>query len=190
MSPPEDAVRRIHHDPAAFEAFYRAHLDAVLGFIARRVDDAQTAADLTTDVFLAAIDSADRYRVDKGAPAAWLFGIARNVMADEVRRRVKEARTSRRIAGQRSLEFDAVANIEARIDAERAAREVYRGLADLSGRDRALIELVAIDGLAVTEAATVLGMSPGNARVRLHRSRTRLRGFVNIDVPDQLEVVR
>jgi DNA-directed RNA polymerase specialized sigma24 family protein len=47
-------------DPDAFERFYREHVEAVQRFVARRVDDPYLAADLTTDVFVAAIESAAR----------------------------------------------------------------------------------------------------------------------------------
>src|ERR1700734_881800 len=67
-------VRQIGRDPDAFAAFYRAHLQAVQGFVARRVSDPHLAADLTADVFIAAIDSADRYRPERGAAEAWLMG--------------------------------------------------------------------------------------------------------------------
>ena len=40
--------------------------------------------------------------------------------------------------------------------------------------DRALIELVALDGLSVADAAQVLGVKPGTARVRLHRARRQI----------------
>ena len=66
-------------DPDAFEAFYSEHVDAVERFVARRVDDRELAADLTADVFVAAIESAANYRAAKGAPTAWLFGIAQFV---------------------------------------------------------------------------------------------------------------
>jgi DNA-directed RNA polymerase specialized sigma24 family protein len=47
-------------DPDAFERFYREHVEAVQRFVARRVDDPYLAADLTADVFVAAIESAAR----------------------------------------------------------------------------------------------------------------------------------
>ena len=37
-----------------------------------------------------------------------------------------------------------------------------------------MLELVGIDGLSVTDAAAVLEISPGTARVRLHRARRQL----------------
>ena len=168
-------VRRIGTDPDAFEAFYREHLGRVQRFIARRIGDPHLAADLTAEVFLAAIDNASRYRPDRGSPAAWLLGIARNVLATEFRRQHRHQQLVRRIAGRRLLDQDSLARIEDQIDAERESRNLYAALAKLSKRDRALVELVALDGLTVTEAAAVAGMKPGTARVRLHRSRQLIR---------------
>jgi RNA polymerase sigma factor (sigma-70 family) len=167
-------VARIGEDPDAFEAFYRTHLELVQRFIARRVADPHLAADLTADVFLAAIDSAAGYRPERGSPAAWLTGVARNVVAGEFRRQAKDRETIRRFSGRRHLDADSMTRIEERIDAERETRRLYDALASLPRRDRALMELVAVDGLSVTDAAAVLGVKPGTARVRLHRSRARV----------------
>ena len=96
------------------------------------------------------------------------------MLATEFRRQSRDRDVLRRISGRRLLDADSLARIEERIDAEREARKVYVALASLPRRDRALMELVAVDGLSVTEAAAVLGMQAGNARVRLHRSRKRV----------------
>ena len=58
MRAPYDPLGRIAREPDALEAFYRDHVDAVQRFVARRVSDPHLAADLTADVFLAAVDSA------------------------------------------------------------------------------------------------------------------------------------
>jgi RNA polymerase sigma-70 factor (ECF subfamily) len=167
-------VSSIATDPDVFEVFYREHLEAVQRYIARRVAHPHLAADLTADVFLAAVDSAASYRPDRGPPGNWLFGIARHVLATEFRRQSRDRDVLRRISGRRLLDADSLARIEERIDAEREARNVYVALASLPRRDRALMELVAVDGLSVAEAAAVLGVKPGTARVRLHRSRKRV----------------
>jgi DNA-directed RNA polymerase specialized sigma24 family protein len=83
-------VRLIGADPEIFEAFYREHVDAVQGFVARRVGDRERAADLTAEIFLAAIGAAGRYRSGRGSPKAWLYGIAQNVVAIERRRAGRE----------------------------------------------------------------------------------------------------
>ena len=124
-------IEQIAHDPDAFEAFYRRHVAEVTRFIARRVDDPYTAADLTAEVFLAVIESAHTYRADRGTPIAWVFGVAHRVLAAERRRAWRESNTNRRIAGRRLLDPADVARLEERIDAERSARRVYEALADL-----------------------------------------------------------
>lgn len=169
----EPDVRRIGTDPQALEAFYRDHIDAVSRFVARRVDDPHLVADLTA--FLAAIDAALSYRPDRGTPRGWLFGITRHVVADELRRQGREARAVRRVGGRRLLDPESLARIVEQIDAERDAREVTAVLDCLDPADRHLFELVALDGLTLTDVAHILGVKPNTARVRLHRCRARVR---------------
>jgi len=179
-----DELPRIAHDPGVFEAFYRANVEAVQRFVARRVDDPRLAADLTAEVFLAAIDAAPGYRPDRGAPEAWLFGIARNLVAAEHRRAGRERRARARVEGHRLLDADDVARLQDRIDAAAQARKLYAALAGLPDAERAVFELHALDGLTPGEAARVLGIRPVTARVRLHRARTALRtGLAEPDTP-------
>lgn len=171
-------VTRIGVDPDAFEAFYRQHVTAVERFVTRRVTDPHLAADLVVDVFLAAIDTSAGYRASRGSPLGWLYGVARHVVARELGRRARERTVERRISGQRLLTPESFARLEDRIDAERQAQALYAAMGELREDDRALLELVAIDGLPVAEAARALGLRPGTARVQLHRSRQRLRSLL------------
>lgn len=174
-----DDVRQIGTDPTAFEAFYREYVDAVERFVVRRVTDPHRAADLTAEVFVAAIESADGYRPSRGAPVAWLFGVARNVLAADRRRRGRELDTAQRFGGRRLLDEDDIARMEDRIDAEAQAGRLYLALDGLSDAERAVLELVSVDGLTVHDAARALGIRPVTARVRLHRARRQLQAILD-----------
>ncbi|MEU8324073.1 RNA polymerase sigma factor [Nonomuraea sp. NPDC048881] len=171
-------------DPDAFEAFYRRHVDAVTSFLARRVDDPHTAADLVAEVFMAVLDSAHTYRPGRGSEIAWLYGVARNTLSAERRRAYKESRLVDRVGGRRHLDSDDVAELVARIDAENPARRAFQAMAGLPDGDRAMLELVVIDQLTISEAATALGIRQGAARARLHRARHAL-----MDVPEMAPFV-
>jgi RNA polymerase sigma-70 factor (ECF subfamily) len=168
-------VAHIGHDAEALESFYREHVDAVLRYTTRRTDDPHDAADLVADVFLAAIHSASGYRPELGSPRAWLYGIARNVVAAERRRAARAAAAESRITGFRLLDQDDIARLEERIDAERSSRSLLALIARLPDGHREVLELTAIDGLSPAETAAVLGISTVATRVRLHRARRALR---------------
>ena len=181
----------IASDPDAFERFYREHVEEVERFVARRVGDPYLAADLTADVFVAAIESARSYRRNRGRPIAWLFGIARNVVADERRRTARRLRVATRFEGRDLVDEEDLAALHARIDAESAARSLYAELARVSDAERAVFELVAIDGLSVAEAARALGINAVAARVRYHRARRSLQerlALPALGINDQPEV--
>ncbi len=91
------------------------------------------------------------------------------------RRTARERRAEGLIAGRRLLEADDVERLAEKIDASRRVRELHRELQALPEGERAVLELVAVDGLTVAEAAAALGIRPVTARVRLHRARRALR---------------
>jgi RNA polymerase sigma-70 factor (ECF subfamily) len=168
---PAAAVR----DPELFERFYRRYVDAVTRFMARRVGDPHTVADLTAETFLAVLDSAHTFRPGRGSEIAWLYGIARNVVSSERRRVARETERDRRFSGRRLLESDDIARLEDKLDAESAGKRALAALEGLPEGERAVLELIVVDQLTVTEAATALGIRQVTARVRLYRARKALR---------------
>jgi RNA polymerase sigma-70 factor (ECF subfamily) len=85
-------------DPDAFVAFYRRHLASVLAFFLRRTGDPELTADLTAEVFAAALLSARRYQPGEKPALAWLYGIAWHKLTDSRRRGRVEARARKRLA--------------------------------------------------------------------------------------------
>ena len=158
-------------DPEAFGAFYRRHQDVVLAYMLRRTRDAELAADLTAEVFAAALVACSRFRPGGHPAIAWLFGIARHVLGYSIRRRQVEDRARRRL-GMPVLELSDVA-LEAieRLEADAA---VEAALARLPVEQRAALVLVDLQGHTVDEAAQVLGCAVGTVKSRCARGRARL----------------
>ncbi|HEY4455674.1 MAG TPA: RNA polymerase sigma factor [Pseudonocardiaceae bacterium] len=164
---------------AEFAELYRTQVDAVTAFFARRSTEPQTVADLTSDTFVQVILSLAGFDPSRGTARAWVFGIARHVYAAHLENQTKQRAKAQRLAGRRELDADQVDDLLGRIDAERAGRRLIAELSRMSDVDRALAELVDLAGLPAKEAAAVLGISAGSARMRLMRVRNRLRTTVS-----------
>ncbi len=169
-----EQLPRIGTDQDLFDAFYSEHLEDLQRFVARRVGDRERAADLTAEIFLAAIDSAHRYQ-PRGTPKSWLYGIARVLVANDRRQSGRERAGEERLRGSALLDEEDVAQMDARIDAAAQSRRLYAAMDRLPDAERAVLELVALDELSVAEAAAAAGVRPVTARVRLHRARRKLR---------------
>lgn len=160
--------------PDQIDAFYRDNLPFVRQYVARRLDDPCDVADVTADIFLRVVRSAASYRAHLGQPRAWLTGIARNAVAEHRRVGAQHDVAIRRLGGRRWLDEDSADRIVQRVAAEADARALLSQIAGLPTSLRSVVELVAVDGLAVADAAAVLNISAGAARVRYHRARRLL----------------
>ena len=165
----------IGRDKAVLERFYRAYYDEVVRYLSRRVTDPQDVADLVADTFLAAMVSAARFDPARGRVVPWLIGIAHNQVRHFQRWRHRHHDAVERAMARPALDGDDIAELERRIDAEAHGAHVLRLVGRLPERQRELVALVDIQGLTPAEAARVLGITAGLARIRLHRARAALR---------------
>jgi RNA polymerase sigma factor (sigma-70 family) len=164
-------------DADAFECFYVRHVDGLLGYFARRTRDAELAADLTAETFAAALAARRRYRPEKGAANAWLYGIALKKLADAQRRGYAERRARRRLGMERlELSDDDIARIE-RLASEPAASLLVDQLAP---DQREAVVAHVVDERSYGDIAGQLGTSEAVVRKRvsrgLHNVRQRIGG--------------
>lgn len=162
-------------DPQAFATVFDRHVDAIFGYLARRVPRAD-ASDLTSETFRLAF--AARARFDPAHPSArpWLYGFAVNVLRNHQRRTRREAWALRRLA---SVPVDPEAGDErSRDDAVDAARRwpaVAVAIAALPVDEREALLLHAWEELSYADIALATGVPIGTVRSRISRARNRLR---------------
>jgi RNA polymerase sigma-70 factor (ECF subfamily) len=142
-----------------------------LDFLTARVGSSEDAEEILQDAFVRGVQKAGEVRDDESA-VAWFYRLLRNAVTDHQRRKA---------AGRRALEAHAreAPEVDPGLDAdlERAVCACVNDLVPLLKPDYAdLIRRVDLGGADITSAADALGITSGNARVRLHRARTALRG--------------
>lgn len=174
-----ELLRRARDDPESFGTFYDRHARTVLVFCVRRTGCAETAADLTAEVFAAAYAGRRRFR-DTGAPAeAWLFGIARRQIGTFLRRQRVSDRYRRRF-GFNALEItpDESERIVDLMEIEPLRQALADAIGELSSAQVNALQLRIVDDLPYVEVAARLGCSEGAARVRVSRALSKLSGLL------------
>ncbi len=154
------------HALGTFAVFYRAHVDALLGFFCRRTHDAELAADLTAETFAAALAGRRRFRPEVGSPTAWLYGIAAKQLAYAQRRAAAERRARRRLGMERIELHDT--DIE-RINALGEATSARAWLERLAPDQRDAITAHVIDERGYEEIAEAAHTSEAVVRKRVSR---------------------
>lgn len=165
-------VARATAEPAAFAAIYDHYFSRVYNYVRYRVRDAQTADDVTAQVFERALVNIGKFRPERAPFAAWLFAIARNGVNDHFR-----AQKRRRWLSLEALRDRTSAEPrpeEVAIHNETRA-ELLAALARLGNRERDLIALKFGAGLTNRRIAEVTSLSESNVGVILYRAVRRLR---------------
>lgn len=155
------------HDRARFESEVRDLMPPLLAYFSRRVQPYEDAADCLSETLTVLWRRRRQLPVGDVDLRAWSFGVAKHVLANHHRSRVRRDSLADRLRSQLALEPLTVSNSD--------AGPVNDALKQLRSIDRELVTLVAWDGFGVAEAGRVLGLKPDAARTRYSRARARLR---------------
>ena len=159
-------------DPEAFARFYDRYEAAVAGYFMRRTRRPEVAADLTAEVFAAALAAASRYRPQSETAAVWLFTIARNTLSHSVRRGQVEASARRRLGVPRIELDDQSLSRVAALEGERWVGDM---LAGLPADQREAVRARVLDDRDYKEIARELRTSELVVRKRVSRGLGALR---------------
>jgi RNA polymerase sigma-70 factor (ECF subfamily) len=163
-------------DGRAFAAVFDAHRDRAFRHALRLVASAHDAEDVVAGAFFELWRKRDAVPVVDGSVLPWLLVTVTNLARNSGRGLRRYRAAIDRLPRSRDL-ADPAETAEERI----ARQDLLAAVRSLGERDAALVLLTALEGLTPTEAAAALGLSPGAARVRLHRARKRLRAHLDPD---------
>lgn len=158
-----------------FNAVFGAHYRKISAYAYRR-GDAERAEDVAAETFLQVWRTLDRLPKDDfpNGCLPWIYGIARNVLAE-----------SERVNWRRQLLVGRIRIVDPPrpvVDPDPVDTVAVAQLLDaLPDRDREVLQLHIWHGLNAVEIAELLGCAPVNVRVRLHRLRKRF-GCADRDV--------
>lgn len=80
-------VEQAQKDPLQFDVLYRAFIDEIYRFIFFKTSSKEVAEDLTSQVFMQALEHIGTFRYQLGARfSSWLYSIARNQVIDYYRK--------------------------------------------------------------------------------------------------------
>ncbi|MCD6406137.1 MAG: sigma-70 family RNA polymerase sigma factor [Planctomycetes bacterium] len=163
-------------DVAAFTALVRRYENRIYNLAFRMLGNADDAADVAQETFLAAYEGLGRFRAESTL-YTWLYRIAVNKALS--RRRAKSSRREFVPADDPSPLLTAASRFqtpdEVAEETERAGI-VQDAVSRLPGDLRAVVVLRDIEGLEYEEIAAVLELALGTVKSRLHRARLSLRG--------------
>jgi RNA polymerase sigma-70 factor, ECF subfamily len=156
-------------DHDSMEQLYREAAPALLAYFRNQSGLAGAAEDLLQDTFVRALKHRDRLEAAV-SHRAYLFGIARHVGLDALRRRQPDGETA---------ELPSVPEVppDERLESMRAA------IAALPLLQREALLLKLQQDLSYEEIAEVLDIPVGTVRSRLHHAVLRLRQVLNPPMP-------
>ena len=161
-------------DRLAMEAVYARHHLRIYRFLLRLVNDAPTAEDFTSEVFLDVWKQAGRFEGRSQVPT-WMLSIARHKAMSAQRRRAYE-----------SLDDDSATKIpdsadtpEVILQKQNESTVLRQCLTQLSPAHREIIDLVYYHEKSIAEVAEIIGAPPNTVKTRMFHARKRVAALLD-----------
>ena len=157
-----------------YRAFYQKHKEKLFSYLMRMTSDYFLSSDILQESFTKYLE---HYGTDNDS-ASLLYTIARNSVLDNARK-------------QRRMDELDEHMIHSREDQERSYmirqeyRQVMKCMEQLSKDEREIISLAADGDLNYRQIARIIGISENNVKVKIHRTRLKLRDMMQTQTPSE-----
>lgn len=162
-----------------WDLVYKSELPRIYNYFLYKIGDREIAQDLTATTFERAWKLRSRYQTRIASISTWLFGIARNVLREHLRKNNKNIQRPEPIFT--GNELPSSVDIEKDIQQQQEKEQLRKILLELPEREQDLISLKYGAGLTNREIASITCLSESNVGSILHRTvlkiRTRLEEY-------------
>jgi RNA polymerase sigma-70 factor (ECF subfamily) len=166
----------------AFELLVERYQRPLINFFYRALKERSQAEDLAQEVFIGLFRAAKRYKATAKF-TTFMFRIASNLLASEIRKRVRRPRTvpieDRIGRDEQDVRVTQIEDKEARVDAQVdlniVAESIRDAVAALPYGQRTVFELRKYQGLSYKEIAQAMRCPVGTVKSRMARAERALR---------------
>lgn len=161
----DELIRQAQLDPEAFKPIYEKYFKRLFLFVLHRIGEKELSADLTQQVFLKALGSLAKFKI-QGAPfSAWLYRIAINECNDYFRKS-KHARLVVLQDHHLDLLFE---ELTAENTVDELKKRLPSILSKLNAHELQLIQLRFFEERPFKEIGNILGTTENNSKVKTYR---------------------
>ncbi len=168
-------IQKAQSDRQQFRPLYERYYEGIFRFVFKRVVDESLTADITSQVFLKALQKLNGYTF-KGVPfSAWLYRIASN----EVVQHYRNTKKNRVVCIQDTQLNDLADELEYDDTLHQLKDKMVECLNILKEDELQLIELRFFEKLPYREIAEIMGLTESNAKVKTYRITEKLSKTIN-----------
>ncbi len=167
-----DLIKKAQKNPEHFGPLYKKYHEPIFRYIYQRMDDEDLAYDITSQVFIKAMQHISKYEY-RGVPfSSWLYRIAKSELYQSFRDK-KAARTINIESVNVTVIIDEIDENET----EENRKKLFHALGILKEKDVQLIELRFFEKRSFKEMGEILALTENNAKVKTFRALEKLKSI-------------
>jgi len=157
-------IVQAQNHPDGFAPLYNKYYEQIFRYVYQRMDDSETAFDVTSQVFLKALNNIHKYEY-RGVPfASWLYRIAKSELYQSFRD--KKARKTVNVESFQLFELIEDLEEDKTIENRGVLLNIIR---DLDENEVEIVELRFFEKRSFREIGEILNITENNAKVKAHR---------------------
>ena len=170
-------IQLAKRDPEKFAPLYEKYHEQIFRYIYQRMDDKELAFDVTSQVFLKAMNNLHKYEY-RGVPfGSWLYRIAKSELYQAFR-----DRSSKRAINIETVHLATFMDVFEDEENEMNKKRLLKAISELKESDIQLIEMRFFEQRAFKEMGEILAITENNAKVKTFRALDKLKQLFNQNI--------
>jgi RNA polymerase sigma-70 factor (ECF subfamily) len=168
-------IEKAKRNPQFFAPIYKKYYEAIFRYIYKRVDEQETAFDITSNVFVKALAALNKFEFRGVHFSSWLFRIAKSELYQSFRDK----------KAKRTINIDLVTIVQivdeiADDQSEENRQKLLTSLSMLKENELQLIEMRFFEKRSFREIGEILDLTENNAKVKTFRALAKLKKKFNL----------